>query len=69
MQVIATDVKTGKTIKDTWGNRPDIAAARKVLALVKALTGQNIRSRAVAVLPAHGKIPSQIVLVDVVDQY
>ena len=69
LQVIATDIATGKKAKDTWGNRPDIAAARNVLALVQALAGQNVGSRAVAVTPARGKIPGQILLIDVIAQY
>jgi peptidylprolyl isomerase len=69
MQVIASDVVTGKKITDTWGDRPDIVAARDVLAVVKALAGRNVGSRAVAVTPAQGKKPGQILVIDVIAQY
>jgi peptidylprolyl isomerase len=69
LQVIQTDVATGKKTKQTWGNRPDIVSASQVLSLIPALTGQNVGSRAVAVTPSRGTTPSQIVIVDVVAQY
>lgn len=72
LQVVQTDVATGKQTEQTWGKLgPSIWPAKNVTALVPALKGAPVGSRAVAVLPAdaQAQTPALVVVVDVIRQY
>jgi len=69
MEILQTDIATGKQTQQTWGSGVTILPAAQVLGVVTALTGQNVGSRAVAVTPARGTTPGVILVVDVIAQY
>jgi hypothetical protein len=69
LQVVQADPATGKTIKETWGIRPQITQSARILELVKALQGQRVGSRAVVLTAAKGKTPARILVIDVLAQY
>jgi peptidylprolyl isomerase len=81
LQLVQTDVATGKQTESTWGKQPQLVTAQNVLSAVTVLNGQNIGARAVALLPAtpaqpasatassQPATPAQILVVDVVGQY
>jgi peptidylprolyl isomerase len=81
LQLVQTDLTTGKNPQTTWGDGPQAAAATDVLQLADKLTGQNIGSRAVVLLPATAAVPAsatqaaqpavppEILIVDVVGQF
>lgn len=81
LQLVQTDLATGKHTQATWGQGPQTVAAQSVLQLAGKLTGQNIGSRAVVLLPATPATPAsstqpaqpatppQILIIDVVGQY
>lgn len=57
MQIVQTDLATGKSTQSSWGQGPQTASAKDVLGLADKLTGQNIGSRAVVLLPATAAVP------------
>jgi peptidylprolyl isomerase len=81
LQLVQTDVATGKQTQSTWGKQPQLISAQNVLSVVTALNGQNIGARAVALLPATSAqpatataaaqpaTPAGVLIIDVVGQY
>jgi peptidylprolyl isomerase len=81
VQLVQTDLATGQNTQSTWGKAPQTAPAQDVLPVASVLTGQNIGSRALVLLPATAAIPAsataqaqpaapaEILLVDVVGQF
>jgi peptidylprolyl isomerase len=81
LQLVQTDVATGKHTQTTWGQAPQTVAAQNVLSVADKLTGQNIGSRAVVLLPAtpavpssstqaaHPATPPEILIIDVVGEF
>ncbi|MGX7679006.1 FKBP-type peptidyl-prolyl cis-trans isomerase [Jatrophihabitans sp. DSM 45814] len=81
LQLVQTDLATGKDTQSTWGQAPQTVAGATVLGLADKLTGQNIGSRAVVVVPATPAQPAsstaaatpasppEIIIIDVVGQF
>jgi peptidylprolyl isomerase len=81
LQLVQTDLATGKQTQSSWGKQPQSVSAQTVLSVATALNGQNIGSRAVALLPAtaaqpasstaaaQSATPPQVLIIDVVGQY
>lgn len=81
LQLVQTDLATGKHTQTTWGQAPQTVAAKNVLSVASKLTDQNIGSRAVVLLPATAAVPSsstqaaqpaappEVLIVDVVGQF
>jgi peptidylprolyl isomerase len=81
LQLVQTDIATGKQTQSSWGKQPQVVSAQNVLSVVTALNGQNVGARAVALLPATASqpatataqaqpaTPAQVLIIDVVGQY
>lgn len=81
LQLVQTDLATGKHTQTTWGQAPQAVAAQNVLHVAGKLTGQNIGSRVVVLLPATPAVPANstqpaqpaqppgILIIDVVGQF
>ncbi len=81
LQLVQTDIPTGKQTQSSWGKQPQLLSAENVLSVAAALNGQNIGARALALLPAtpaqpttatapaEPARPAQVVIIDVVGQY
>jgi peptidylprolyl isomerase len=81
LQLVQTDIATGKQTQSSWGKQPQLVSARNVLSLVTALDGQQIGARAVVLVPAtpaqpasstaaaQPATPAQVLIVDVVGQF
>jgi peptidylprolyl isomerase len=81
LQLVQTDLATGKKTQATWGQAPQVVGGSSVLSLASALSGQRIGSRAVILLPetpatpASGSSPAQpaspaaVLVIDVVGQF
>jgi peptidylprolyl isomerase len=69
MQIVQTDIATGKQTKETWGTAPQIVPAAQVLPIIAVLKGQRVGSRAVALTPADSSGTGVIVVVDIVGEY
>jgi peptidylprolyl isomerase len=81
LQLVETDIATGQQTQSTWGKQPELAPAQNVLSVISAINGQNVGSRAVALLPAtpaqpatataaaQPATPAQVLVLDVVGQY
>ncbi len=81
LQVVETDLATGKNTQATWGQAPQVVSGSSVLPLATALSGQRIGSRAVVLLPptpatpASGSNPAEparpaaVLVIDVVGQF
>jgi peptidylprolyl isomerase len=81
LQLVQTDVATGKQTQSSWGKDPQLVSAQSVLSVVTVLKGQDIGARAVALLPptaaqparatatSQPASPAQILVVDVVGQF
>ncbi|HEY2041563.1 MAG TPA: FKBP-type peptidyl-prolyl cis-trans isomerase [Jatrophihabitans sp.] len=81
LQLVQTDLATGTKTQSTWGQAPQTVSAKSVLSLADKLTGQNLGSRVVVLLPpraatpatatqaAQPASPAEILVVDVVGQY
>jgi peptidylprolyl isomerase len=81
LQLVQTDIATGKQTQSTWGQQPQLVSAQNVLSVASILNGQNIGARAVALLPATAgqpasatatsqpATPAQILIIDVVGQF
>jgi peptidylprolyl isomerase len=81
LQLVQTDIATGKQTQSSWGQQPQLVSAQTVLSIAAALNGQSIGARAVALLPAipaqaatataaaQPATPAQVLVIDVVGQY
>lgn len=81
MQLVRADLVTGKNNHATWGQGPQTVAAQGVLGVADALTGQNVGSRVIVLLPASPATPAtatqaaqpaaaaEVLIVDVVGQF
>ena len=81
LQVVETDIATGKSTQSSWGKAPQTVAAANVLSVATVLTGQTVGSRALVLVPAIAATaatataaaqpasPPQILIVDVVGQF
>jgi peptidylprolyl isomerase len=81
LQLVEADLATGKHTQATWGQAPQTASAQNVLSIADKLTGQNIGSRVVVLLPAtpaspatstqaaRPATPPTLLIVDVVGQF
>lgn len=81
LQLVQTDIATGKKTQTTWGKSPELVSASSVTQIVSALKGQSVGARAVALLPATKAVkatsttqaepaaPAEILVVDVVGQF
>jgi peptidylprolyl isomerase len=81
LQLVQTDIATGKQTQSSWGKQPQLVSAQNVLSAAAALNGQNIGARAIALLPATPAQPAsataasqpatspQILIIDVVGQF
>jgi peptidylprolyl isomerase len=81
LQLVQTDIATGKQTQSSWGQQPQLVSAQNVLSVATALNGQNIGARAVALLPAtpaqaatataaaQPATPAQVLIIDVVGQF
>jgi peptidylprolyl isomerase len=81
LQLVEADLATGRKTQATWGQAPQTASAQNVLSIADKLTGQNIGSRAVVLLPAtpaspatstqaaRPATPPTILIVDVIGQF
>lgn len=81
LQVVQTDLATHTKTTSTWGKAPQTVAAQNVLTVARALTGKNVGSRVLIVVPptpaapasngqaAQPANPAQVLLVDVVGQF
>jgi FKBP-type peptidyl-prolyl isomerase-like protein len=80
LQLVQTDLATGKKTQGTWGQAPQVISASSVLPLASALSGQRVGSRAVVLLPAtpatpasgsnpaQPATPAEVLVIDVVGQ-
>jgi peptidylprolyl isomerase len=81
LQIVQTDLATGKKTQATWGTGPQAVPGKSVLGIADKLTGQNIGSRVVVLLPASAAtpasttqqaqpaVPPQVLVIDVVGQF
>jgi peptidylprolyl isomerase len=81
LQVVQTDLATGKKTQSTWGTAPQTVAAKNVLSVAPVLGGHNIGSRVLILVPAGAAAPAsasqaaqpatpaQVLVVDVVGQF
>jgi peptidylprolyl isomerase len=81
LQLVQTDIATGKQTQATWGKQPQLVSAQNVLAIASALNGQSIGARAVVLLPATAAqpasataaaqpaSPAEVLVIDVVGQF
>jgi peptidylprolyl isomerase len=81
LQVVQTDAATGKNTQSTWGKAPQTVQARNVLTVAGVLSGRNVGSRCLIVVPAipakpaaggqqaQPASPAQLLIVDVVGQF
>jgi peptidylprolyl isomerase len=81
LQLVETDIATGKQTQSTWGKQPQLINAQGVLSVATALKGQNIGARAVALIPAAAAqpasatassqpaTPAEVLIIDVVGQF
>jgi len=81
LQVVETDLATGKKSQSTWGKAPQTVAARNVLSVATVLAGKKVGSRALVLAPAIAATPAsssqaaqpatppQVLVVDVVGQF
>lgn len=81
LQLVETDIATGKKTQASWGQAPQLANGSSVIQVASALSGQRIGARAVALVPAtpatpaSGSTPAQqgspaeVLVIDVVGQF
>ncbi len=81
MQIVETDLATGKKTHSSWGQAPQTVAAQNVLTVVSKLAGQNVGSRALVLVPATAATaatasqaarpasPAQVLIADVVGEF
>ena len=76
LQLVQTDVATGKKTQKTWGQAVQLVPAQQVLAVANALTGQKVGSRVVVLTPATPATAASpqgteaaVLVIDVVGQF
>ncbi len=81
LQLVQTDIATGKQTQSTWGHQPQLISAQTVLSVATALNGQKVGARAVVLLPASPAQPAtatapaapaappEVLILDVVGQF
>lgn len=81
LQLVQTDIATGKQTQSTWGQAPQTVPAASVLQVADALTGQSVGARAVVLLPAEAAVAAtstsaavpasaaEVLVIDVVGQF
>ena len=81
LQLVKADLATGKNSQATWGQAPQVVVAKSVLIIADKLTGQNIGSRAVVLVPAspataatstqaaQPAAAAEVLVIDVVGQF
>ena len=81
LQLVETDLATATMTQSSWGQAPQTDAASSVLGIADKLTGQNIGSRVIVLLPAVAATPAtptaaaqpavapQVLIVDVIGQF
>jgi peptidylprolyl isomerase len=81
LQLVQTDLATGRHTQATWGKAPQEVSAQSVLSVADKLAGQRIGSRALVLLPptqerpatatqaAQPAAPASVLIIDVVGQY
>jgi peptidylprolyl isomerase len=81
LQLVETDLATGTNTQSSWGQAPQTDPASSVLGVIDKLTGQNIGSRAIVLLPASAAVPAsatedsqpaappEVLIVDVIGQF
>ena len=71
VQLVQTDVATGKKSTKTWdgGGGPQFVPAEQVVTTIPALKGATVGSRAVLVTPPSDQNPALAVVVDIVAQF
>ena len=81
LQLVQTDIATGKQTESSWGRQPQLVNAHSVLSVATALGGQNIGARAVVLLPAtpaepatataaaQPATPAEVLIIDIVGQF
>jgi peptidylprolyl isomerase len=81
LQVVQTDLATGKKTQSTWGRAPQTVSAQNVLSVATVLSGAKIGSRAEVLVPniagapasassaAQPPTPPQLLIVDVVGEF
>ena len=58
LQIVQTDLATGKHTQSTWGEAPQVVSASNVLSLADVLSDQSVGARAVVLLPATPATPA-----------
>jgi peptidylprolyl isomerase len=81
VQLVQTDLATGKKTQSTWGQAPQVVSGANVLQVASALKGQKVGARALVLLPATPAVaatssapaqpatPAEAMIVDVVGQF
>ncbi|MDQ2838596.1 MAG: FKBP-type peptidyl-prolyl cis-trans isomerase [Actinomycetota bacterium] len=81
LQIVQADLTTGKNAQSSWGKAPQVVAGKNVLSIATVLTGKNIGSRALVLVPAIAATPAtasaaaqpatppQVLIADVVGQF
>lgn len=81
LQIVQTDLATGKQTQSTWGQAPQVVSAPNLLSLASVLSGQSVGARAVVLLPASPATPASasspaqparpaaVAVIDVVGQF
>ncbi|MEO6701605.1 MAG: FKBP-type peptidyl-prolyl cis-trans isomerase [Jatrophihabitantaceae bacterium] len=81
LQIVQTDIATGKKTASSWGKAPQVVTAQSVLGIAPVLSGQKVGSRVVVLAPAIAATaatasqaaqpasPAQVLIVDVVGQF
>ncbi|MGI8668206.1 MAG: FKBP-type peptidyl-prolyl cis-trans isomerase [Jatrophihabitans sp.] len=81
LQIVETDIATGKMTQSSWGKAPQVVAAQDVLNIATVLSGKNLGSRALVLVPAipataatasaaaQPATPAQVLIADVVGQF
>jgi peptidylprolyl isomerase len=81
LQIVETDIATGKQTQSSWGKSPQVVAAASVLSIATVLSGKNLGSRALVLVPAiaataatataaaQPATPPQVLIADVVGQF
>jgi peptidylprolyl isomerase len=81
LELVETDLKTGKDTQSSWAQAPQTVLASSVLGVASVLTGQNVGARALILVPpiaaqaatataaAVAATPAEVLIVDVVGQF
>ncbi len=81
LQIVQTDLTTMQHTQSSWGRAPQVVQAQNVLSIASVLTGKNIGSRALILVPAiaasaatassaaQPATPPQVLIVDIVGEF